>query len=279
VVQLSFDAREPDQWFEEFAARILAAVGREFLPVLRLYDGEFCFSVGYRLPLPPQRGYTRSAMHYLREALSYVRWTRATTYRGGGNPAYALETYGFRDWRRLRKRWIECLREIAADGILALGLFENPTRFAEQYLEPMCGWMDRHGIVLSDRNYYPFYFVYALLNGWSRERLLAGRHVLVVTSPAPGKWEGIGAGLLARGAARVTFAEISATRAMESVVDLGAVPRPVDLVLVAAGVGAANVLVQLRELGTVCIDAGFSLDLLADPRLEGARDFTARDAR
>jgi len=46
---------------------------------------------------------------------------------------------------------------------------------------------------------------------------------------------------------------------------------------VGGGVGAANILYQLRDLSTVCIDAGHVLDCYAHPENVGVRAFTRPD--
>ena len=50
-----------------------------------------------------------------------------------------------------------------------------------------------------------------------------------------------------------------------------------DLVLIGAGVGAANILSQVQPLQTLCIDAGYVLECYQNPAFKGKRVFTKPD--
>ena len=50
-----------------------------------------------------------------------------------------------------------------------------------------------------------------------------------------------------------------------------------DLVFVAAGVGSANILMQLQRLKCLCIDCGFMVDALSDIELAKKRLFHLND--
>ena len=274
VRQLNFSERCSREWFEEFAGRCQAAIGKDFLPVFRLSDGEFSFSLGYRIPFPPPG--VNPLFHYLRQAASYVKYRKHRIF-WSGTPAYGYETYAGGEWTALRAKYVRCLRELAESGILALALMKTRNRYTEHYHRPICGWFDRHRIPLTAGNYYPVFFVYALLNGPHRSRILGGRRVLVVTSLTPEKERAIAAGLEAAGVKSAQFIPISRSKAMADRISLSGTARPIDVALIGGGVGAANVLVQLRPLNTLCIDAGYCLDLLADPALAGKREFTRPD--
>lgn len=274
IYQYSFLPESADDWFHRFEERIRQAIGERHLPVFRVSDGEYSFSVGYRLSRRPTHGLT--IFHSARELAGYIRRRRFWVFLSG-TPGYGFETYTHREWRELRPIFARQLRELAADGILAMVMFRSPDRFAEQYHRPMLRWMKNHDIALTPTNYVPFYFVYALLNGPARNRLYAGRRVLVVTSGDEGKRKALVNGLLDLGAKEVQFLPISRSKAMLDRLDLSKVNRNVDLALVGAGVGSANILAQLKPLNTVCIDAGYCLDLLAEPDRVGSRLFTMPD--
>jgi microcompartment protein CcmK/EutM len=273
-LQASFTDRSAQGWFDELTDRCRSAIGKTYLPVFRLSDGEFYFSVGYRIPRPEPGSH--AVLHYLRHAVSYVKYGKHRRF-WSGTPDYGYETYAGREWTALREKYIVCLREIAAEGLLAAAIVRTPNHYSERYHRPICGWFERHQIPLTPANYYPFHFVYALLNGPRRSHILQGRRVLVVTSLTPEKQRAIACGLEAAGAGSAQFLTISRSKAMADRISLSGLVRPIDVALVGGGVGAANVLVQLRPLGTLCIDAGYCLDLLADPALAGRREFTRPD--
>jgi len=64
---------------------------------------------------------------------------------------------------------------------------------------------------------------------------------------------------------------------MFDTVDIAALKGSIDVALVGAGVGAANILDQLKPLQTLCIDAGYVLDCYAEPSRKGSRVFTLSD--
>jgi hypothetical protein len=117
---------------------------------------------------------------------------------------YGFETYTPEVVGR-EAHYSERVRAIGESGILAVN-FVSHLHFPSQYIAPMCEWMDRHRIELSPRNYYPFYFVYALLLGPEAAAFYAGRRVLVVTSDEDGtKAPAIARTLRQLGAAEVHF--------------------------------------------------------------------------
>jgi hypothetical protein len=274
VRQLVFRDRDVRDWFGDFVGRCCAAIGSHYLPIYRMSDGEFGFCVGFRFPYPePGRN---PVVHYAREIVSYLRWRRFNTSVSGA-PENARETYRGSEWRDLRKCYAEQLRDIARTGILALNFVKTPERFSEQYYGPMLRWFDSERIGLTEQNYYPFYFVYALLNGPARRRIYAHRRLLVITSLSRPKEQAIGDALRRAGAASVQFMSISDTGALRDRLDLSMITTPVDVVLIGAGVGSSNILGQVRDLATLSIDAGHCLDMLANPALAGSRDFTLPD--
>jgi hypothetical protein len=173
----------------------------------------------------------------------------------------------------LQTSWIAQLRAIAREGILSLGFTYRETQFYQCYFIPIVEWFKRNGIELNASNYYPCYFVYALLAGPLRSRLYANRNVLVVTSFDEDKRNSIERTLMAEGAAGVQFIRISIDRSFYDAVDLTPVHLPADLVLVGAGIGASNILTQLEPLNTLAIDAGYIIECLANPALKKQRTF------
>jgi len=274
VKQLNFTDRPVVEWFEEFVNKIIGAIGRGHFPVFRVCDGEFYFCVGYRLEyIPPG---VNQLKWYLGNAYKYIKWQRYNTF-WSGSVGYGFENYRGAEWSALRKEFVDYLREIGQEGILAMAFFKTQERFAEQYHKPMCDWLEANDILIDESNYYPFYFVYGLLNGGLRKTLLRGRRILIVTSLNQEKEKAIAEGLNRGGVQSYQFIEITRNKAMTDKINLDSVKGPIDIVLIGAGVGAANIIHQLRPLQTLCIDAGYCLDLIAEPWRAGTRDYTKPD--
>jgi len=275
--------RDSAEWYREFVNRLETAVRRRYLPVCRLSDGEFVFTLGKSYPAI--RGSNENLRRYLKRlCYSYVsRLLNPASRQFGDGVGFHVPTgvYSVAEWREARSLYMDQLREISKHGILALHFSYRDNQFAQQYFVPMVKRLRQGGITLSDRNYYPFYFVYALLNGPDRSRILGRERILVVTHCDQDKARRIEGNLKAEGARDVQFLQISTNRSMYDVLDLRAVRMPVDVVLVGAGIGKPNILLQLQTTNTLCIDAGFGIECIAYPEYRrsraGARTFTWPD--
>jgi hypothetical protein len=84
--------------------------------------------------------------------------------------------------------------------------------------------------------------------------------------------------LMAEGVTDAQFISISHGHSMFDTISLDELRLPVDIALVAAGPGSANIALQLKLLNTVTIDAGFCVDCLANPSLKWKRTFCLPDA-
>jgi len=276
IEQRSLEQRDSEDWYREFRDKVYSAVGNCNMPVFRFSDGECFFTVGYRLPPTPSR--RNPVAHYARMILSaYVKHRLHRHFRSG-TVTTGFETYTGGEWEDARNRFADCLRRIAGSGIIALNFVrQDGEPLCDHYFPDVCAWLDRHRILVDHTNSVPFFFVYALLLGPDRQFLLRQRHVVVVTSLSPGKRSAIEETLTREQVRSVQFINLSPQKAMFDTIDTGNLVQPVELVLIGAGVGAANVLCQLQHLGTVCIDAGHVLDCYANPRNVGVRAFTRPD--
>lgn len=253
-----------EDWFNLFVDRLVEACGsRNYLPVCRMSDGEYLFALGeqppdVRLPL-----IARTHEHIR----SWGR--RLRSFRAATRPGVSSGSYSQCEVMAARTRYADLVAEISRQGILALHLTygdcaHGARPFQERYHPALARWLTQHGIVLTDKNYFPFYFVYAAFCGYRRGELLRDRRLLLVTSAAGEKRQRIQSTLLAEGAAEVRWQEISNSRSMFDVVDIARHIGGVDLALIGAGVGKPNVLVQLQPLQVPCIDVGYLMEVWAN---------------
>jgi len=271
-VAYAFEPMRGVVWYTEFVDRILRAQAeRRFLPVYRMCDGEFIFALGGHPEdkLPWRR---LSPGRLVKRVLR--RLVRGSGHRTGTNE-YGYESYSAREREKTFAIFVSSLKFIADKGILALCLQNTP--LAQPFIPAICDWFDLHHIPLHRQNYHHFYSIYVLLHGPDRVRLLRNRRVLVVTGLTNEKRLGIEAGLRSLGVSGVEFVSVSRSRAMLDVIDLTSIRQPVDVALIGAGVGAANILAQLEPLGTVCLDVGFALSTLADRELRWNRPYCVPD--
>jgi hypothetical protein len=271
VKAYAFEPMDGRVWYIEFRQRIFnAQVDHMFLPVYRMCDGEFIFSLGYH---PSDR----SPLWYL-SPIRIARRIRKRLMKGShlsGSKEYGYENYSVEELEKARDIFVKRLRLVAEKGILALCLHDTP--LSKPFVPAILNWFDRNQIPVHRQNYYHFYGLYALMHGPDRFSLLRDRRILVVTGLNPEKQQGIEAGLQRVGVAGVQFLPVSLNKAMLDVLDLSSVQLPVDVVLVGAGVGSVNVLMQLEPLQTVCLDVGFALSTLVNPDLRWNRPFCVPD--
>jgi hypothetical protein len=264
----SIDCRE---WHERTIQNIFDAIeNRSFCPVYRLSHGEFIMALGYR---EEKLWHQRT----LKQNLGILyRWltNRTNAFRSGSNE-YGYEEFSKEEIPRAKDRFLECLRIIAQKGILAAAFHDTPGYKA--YIPEFLDWIAANQIRFDSANYAHFYSIYVLLHGRDRHRLFNQKRILVVTGLTEGKQEGIEKGLLREGAADVQFLGVSPSKALFDVLDLSSVRLPVDLVLVGAGVGSANIVVQLEPLQTACLDVGFCLSTIANPDLRWNRPLCIPD--
>jgi hypothetical protein len=268
----AFETVDAHGWYEEFTSRVFGALNEHrFLPIYRMCDGEFLFALKGspedKVPwheLPPRR-----------LARRLLRRPAGRSGHRSGSQEYGYESYSADQVQQVDATFVNSVRFVAEKGILALCFHDSP--LALPFVTAMCDWFDANQIRLHRGNYYHFYSVYVLLHGPDRTRLLADKRVLVITGLTDEKRMGIETGLRAAGARSVQFLPISRSQSMLDRLDLTNIEKPVDVVLVGAGVGAANVLAQLEPLGTVCVDAGFALSTLADPDLRWNRPYCVPD--
>lgn len=272
VCASNFSPKPCYEWYAELVERLASGLGKgEHLPLYRVSDGEFRFVLGpvTQRRLPWQLAAPQVAARFRERMHGTVRGHRS------GATYYGYEECSAEEWAALREKYPEQLRRVAEEGVLAILLHETKT--VEQYVAESLDWFDEHRLPVTPSNNNHVYSLYALLHGPDRHRLLRGRQVLVVTSLNPVNISGIAAGLRRKGVARVQFLGMSQSKALMAVLDLRAVKRLVDLVLIGAGIGSVNVLDQVRPLGAVAMDVGFRLSTLANPELRFERGYCVPD--
>jgi len=264
-------------WFSQVVDRVESAIGRCFLPIIRLADGEFLFLLGFQPPTP------RVGLTY---PLQWMRWRLAKwkprrQLRAGGTHGkrllYASAKYTTKELYGVREAYGRVLGNVAGNGIIAADLSFCAVPFQDHFFPAFRTWLDANAIRLTMANYAPFYFIYALLTGPERHRLLAGRRVLVIHSATGQKQVAISRGLIREGVKEVLWHTISPDRSLYDVVPVDRFAGAVDLCVFGAGIGKPAILAQLEPLGVPCIDAGYVMEVWADPSVAQSRIFTQPD--
>jgi len=276
VKTLALSQRNCGEWFHGFVDRVIAACGHRYLPVCRMSDGEFRFCVGDQLP--------SVRLPWLKRQKIVLRRRVSNILKGGQFFAATQKTvssgeYSKEEWQDAQARYAVFCRKISENGILALHLSYGPTPFQEHYLPAFKQWLLDSAITLTEDNYVPFYFVYAMLTGSRKTEVFQRRRVLVVHSATGVKQQHIIDSLKREGVSEVHWCSISSSRSLFDLIDISGCMGRVDIAVVGAGVGKPNILFQLKALQVPCIDAGYVFEVWANPENRWRRAFCVPDEK
>lgn len=265
-----------EAWFDSFVDRVAAAIGRKFLPVCRMSDGEFLFLFGQQPPslrLSPRLRLGQRVRRVLGAIRHLGKGFQPTTA-----PDVSSGDFSPKEWLDYRPVLARHYLEALDKGVLGLHLSYGAKPFQEHYFPAVRRWIDDAGRQLTLQNYLPFYCVYAMLRGPRVRHLAAGRRLLVVHSAIGGKRVAIIAALREIGFRTVEWLTISPTRSFADSLDLASIAEAPDMCLIGAGIGKARILAQLEPLEVPCIDAGYAFEAWADPDRQWDRPYMTPDA-
>lgn len=261
-------------WFEHFYKRLLISRdNKTYLPVYRMGDGEYTFLLGKNIYM--FKSFFDLSLKQMVLKLKLILG-KNTEGHVSGTELDGKESYTHAETLVLKQKFINDLRYISQKGILGLGLDEG--EFYGKYMPQLKDTLDNMGVYLNSENYYHVYHVYALMASSYGKELTRGQHVLVVTSINEEKKKKFKDYLLREmDAIKVSFYNISPNKAMLDIVELETIEEGIDIVLVGAGVGAANILRQLEPLSVPCLDIGTVLGNMLDSRRRFARPYMVTD--
>ena len=255
----SFVEVEGPAWLAEFRHRVLSCVNRRYLPIYRMADGEYRFLLGRKYNLH-RRPLIKELVAVTAEKLRITHPDRWQTSWG--------EQYSPEEMGEHRRRLISNVRGIAEEGYLACYINDNGLHAFAEYNRHVAPLFRKYHIRFHESNYVPFHFVVGLLvkDGW--QEFYEDRSLLVVSGTDDAAEARIRESLFRLGARTVQFLRVSKTSSLRDRLDLRSVTHPVDLALVAAGIGSANVIPQLKPLGTVVMDIGGYINCYINPASE-----------
>lgn len=238
----SFEAVSCSDWFDSFTEEVVDALGKRYFPVYRMADGEFHFLFGAKINWHSKR--VRSLGRYVKYEVLNRPWKTSWG-----------EHYNRSRLQELKNALGDHLTKIAAAGKLALYWNENAFHAFTEWNNGMERRFLERGIELTQQNYVPFHFCQALL-AKRFDRIITDRNVLIVSGMGNDEFISLQKALAELGASHVELYRCPPTGALQH--DYTSVRPSVapDIVLVAAGIGAARVLVDLRHLQCPVIDVG-----------------------
>lgn len=244
-------------WFEDFRQDALSAIRNRYLPIYRMADGEYRFMFGRRVNWS-RKNLARELLAVGAETLRIKNPDRWKTSWG--------ETYAPAETRRLRAELMAHVRDLSERGYLACYINDNGLDAFVEYNQVLEDLLASRDIRLHAGNYIPFHFAPSLLVSAGWRDFLQGRKILIVTGLTPEKQGRIEETLITYGAGAVRFLPISSSSSLTDRLDLSGVDDDVEIALVAAGIGSANILRQLAPLQTLCLDIGGLMNCFNDPK-------------
>jgi|688.fasta_scaffold01052_7 hypothetical protein len=272
---LSPEPIDSAEWFAQFRSRVEDAIGRRYLPVCRMADGEYLLLFGQQ---PPSLRWQAGKRFLLScKGLKAQFHARLMGFESATAPGVSSGRMSSAEWRVYGAKLSSAYRSILSEGILAMHLGVSVIPWQEHYFPALGRWLAEAEVAVTPNNYVPFYFVYALLRGANRSKLFAGRDLVVVHSAVGEKRRRIAEALTAEGARRVQWITISPSRSFADVLDLSCITGRPEICLLGAGVGKAALFNQLRLLAIPCIDAGFVFEVWANPEKRWDRPMMVAD--
>ena len=270
---LSFKNNDSKKWFNDFAEILISKIGKEYFPIVRISDGEYKFLLGELNPYKGSYNIFKHFYFYLNYFYSFFSKFEAKT-----KGIYTSGIYSRNEINIIKKSTIENLRFISENGIVAFHLTYTHLPFQEYYHKPLSLFLEKNNIKIDEFNYYPFYFVYALLRGSFVNKILKDRSILIVHGADFDKKNTIINTLRKIGVKEIYWHSISSSHSLFDKVILKPEYYNVELVLVGAGIGKFNIFPQLRELNRPCIDAGFVFEAWANEENKWNRAFMVSDS-
>lgn len=253
----SFYETTYESWFKIFREKILSKMGKEYLPVYRMADGEYRFVMGrkynwYKKPL------WQEIIAVSAEKLKLKNPNKWKTSWG--------EEYLPQKVKHLRKKLIKDVSYISKVGMLACYYNSNGLHAFEEYNNYLLPFFEKNNIIFNKENYIPFHFVCSILVKDNWQDFFNDKNILIVTGSDNESEQKIKKTIEQFGAKKVNFLRISKTSSMEENLDLDRyINLHIDLILVAAGIGSANILRQLEPLQTVTLDIGGYMNCFINP--------------
>ena len=274
---LSFENDDLNEWFFQFIKDIESRIGKEYFPVMRMSDGEYAFLLGEKFPYFSS---DNNIFSYLYECFSIFnsKYIHKNSFNAATLPTVSSGNYKLEEIDKQRKNIAEKIREISNKGILALHLTFPMKPFQEHYHYPLNKWFIKNNIKLTKENYYPFYFVYALLRGTLKNRMLENKNILILHSAKGEKQNKIIELLHKENVSSVIWHEISSNRSMFDKIDLKENYYKADIAFIGAGVGKFNIFHQLEDLKIPCIDIGFVFEVWANEENKLLRPYMVNDS-
>jgi hypothetical protein len=241
---------------------------KKYLPVFRLSDGEFSFILGNKFNFTTLQG----ILIFL-GTLKKIIWYQSS-FISSGRPGYC-EHYKFWQYKKAKSIFENSIKYIAKRGLLCFNFSDSKSM--SPFFYPFVNYMKKKYNYDFGDSYSLMYFVYALLFGPTGKKIIKDSNILIITSDMNIRNKQLEKGLYELGAKQIEFYYTSLNQPLFDIIDHSKITLSPDLILIGAGVGASNILVQCEKYNCPCIDCGFFVDVIGSNLYIGKRNMTVCD--
>lgn len=258
LLAYSFVSECAGDWLGKFHNKLAEAIGKDYLPVYRMADGEYQFLVGLKIDFHSQAIFRHVLSFMFRKTIEILNGPSIKTSWG--------ETYSHTEIIELRKKYLIDLEELTRKGIICALLYENPKKAYMHYNKSIFAFFDKKRIELNENNLFPFHFPLLALSDYKWNELFFGTKVLIITGNIENRKNIFEENLKDLGVQKVGFYEISANSSLKDKIDKKNITDQGDfnIALVGAGIGSLNILTQLSWFKGPVIDVGGFISVLQD---------------
>lgn len=266
------------QWFHEFTDLVLTKIERNvYFPIIRLTDGDYPFLFGYDIPELRDVWIKRLRHWGYRRVKKMLGMNKR--FVAQAKSGYVSADYSWQEVQQEREAHWQNILFLGHQGILAWHLTFGPRPFQEKWHPAIQRALEKSNFQINESNYYPFYFVYALLSGPRRRELYKNRRILFVTTADEKKKETIECNLRREGVLEIHWADSTPPTSMQGDIDVMPFLGKIDLAFVAKGLPKANVMRKMAKLGVPVIDVGLFAEIWSNNISDEQRPYCQMDEK
>jgi len=268
VITLSSSDVDVDKQYSNLVNRINESMGRRFLPVIRVSDGEFNLLLGDQFPGPwwPIHIRIKKIFGLLKRKFINTKSFSNATYSGGNDVNTSEIEF-------IRISAISGVKLIMKEGVLAAHLSLTNKPFQADYLVPFFSTLEKNKIEINSRNIVPFYFIYPIVLSHYGDFLFENKSVMIIHSAKGEKKNKIINAVKARSASKVIWLSISHNNTFYDHLDVENYIGKADIAFIGAGVAKLLLMEQLSVLNIPIVDIGFAFEVWCNPTLSVERPF------
>lgn len=268
VITLSSSDIDIDKQYVSLVNRIQKSIGKSFLPVIRVSDGEFNLLLGDQPPGPwwPIHIRIKKIIGVIKRKFINTKSFSNAVYSGGNQVKTS-------EMESIRISAISGVKLIMKEGVLAAHLSLTNKPFQADYLLPFFSTLEENGIEINSTNIAPFYFIYPMVLSHYGDLLFENKSVMIIHSAKGKKKNSIINAVKARSASKIVWLSISHNNTFYDHLDVGNYLGKADIALIGAGVAKLLLVEQLSILNIPVIDIGFVFEVWYNPDLDVERPF------